>query len=435
MISNIKLSANDFQPGKKYIYALSGGIDSMVLLDLLIRKYLNPSQVKIVHVNHNLRAESLYEKEFIKKYCSEKGLECSIKTIAPEFWQTNNFNLEARARTKRYELLLNELKAESADKIITAHHQDDQIETIQLNYLRGCGLAGLAGMSTVKGKILRPLLKVSKAQIREYQQTHNLPFFEDHTNLDEKLLRNYIRINHNNHLNIESKREILSLGDLARNQYLSKLLDLGLVITHINSNYVSISKKWFCLKNDHTQSQIIHLLTQKTSLCRKKTIAEIQAAINSNKSGQTYKTKDLVLYIGTESISLIDKAYWDKTKSKPQTIHKFDPAKLSSSIEVSWLNQKWRITQTEAIYKIPLVCKNSAVTIEPLKSGDEIFFNNRLRNVNRHCKKYKIDLLSRRESFVIKQRNLVMAIPQLNLIAEPPLPIETHCYFQVTTLN
>jgi len=177
---------------KKLILALSGGIDSMVLADLL-------SQAKadfvVAHCNFHLRGEeSDGDEQFVRDYASRNGLTVYVKQFDTETYaKEQGISIEMAARDLRY-AWFEELRQQlQYDYIAVAHHADDQLETFFINLLRGAGIRGLKGMQPVNGHILRPLLDVSRAEIRQYAEEHHLEWREDHTNAETLYLRNKIR--------------------------------------------------------------------------------------------------------------------------------------------------------------------------------------------------------------------------------------------------
>ena len=177
---------------EKVILALSGGIDSMVLMDLLQK-----AKVEFVaaHCNFHLRGEeSDGDDWFVRKFAEKRGIQCFVKHFETEKYATNHgISIEMAARDLRYgwfEQLRQEL---GCDKIAVAHHADDQAETFFINLLRGAGLNGLKGMKPHNGVIIRPLLWASREQIRKYAVENHIVWREDHTNVESVYLRNRIR--------------------------------------------------------------------------------------------------------------------------------------------------------------------------------------------------------------------------------------------------
>lgn len=163
--------------------AVSGGVDSMVLLHLA--KDLPGVDLIVAHVDHNLREDSVQDKNLVKKVASEYGLDF-IATILD--LQTKS---EDEARKQRYAFLNKVKRAYDCQAVITAHHKDDVIETAIINIIRGTGRRGLTALKS--GEILRPLLDVDKSDVYDYARAHNLKWREDSTNVDTAYLRNYVR--------------------------------------------------------------------------------------------------------------------------------------------------------------------------------------------------------------------------------------------------
>ena len=178
--------------GDKIILALSGGIDSMVLADLLMK-----TKVEFVaaHCNFHLRGEeSDGDEKFVREYAERNGIQCFVKHFDTEQYAAEQgISIEMAARDLRY-TWFEELRQQLGyDKIAVAHHADDQAETFFINLLRGAGLRGLKGMQPQNGVIIRPLLWASREQIRQYAIENQITWREDHTNAETVYLRNKIR--------------------------------------------------------------------------------------------------------------------------------------------------------------------------------------------------------------------------------------------------
>ena len=177
---------------EKIILALSGGIDSMVLADLLLK-----AKVEFVaaHCNFHLRGEeSDGDEKFVRDYAERNGIQCFVKHFETEKYAAEHgISIEMAARDLRY-AWFEELRQQlNYDKIAVAHHADDQAETFFINLLRGAGLNGLKGMKPQNGVVIRPLLWASREQIRKYAVENQILWREDHTNAESVYLRNKIR--------------------------------------------------------------------------------------------------------------------------------------------------------------------------------------------------------------------------------------------------
>lgn len=173
--------------------ALSGGVDSVVLLHLLCRlREKNPAfDLSAVHIHHGLQKVADEWGVFCQNLCDKWQIPLNIQKVTID--KRLGLGVEAAARNARYEVFSGSLKP----VIALAHHQNDQIETFFLSVLRGGGVRGMSAMPCVRqlnDKILwRPLLNISRQQIELYAKNNNLPFVEDPTNTDPAYTRNYLR--------------------------------------------------------------------------------------------------------------------------------------------------------------------------------------------------------------------------------------------------
>lgn len=173
--------------------ALSGGVDSVVLLHLLwrLKEQNRAFDLSAVHIHHGLQAVADEWVVFCQNLCDKWQIPLTIQKVTID--KNSGLGIEAAARAARYQVFSGCLK----NVIALAHHQNDQIETFFLSVLRGGGVRGLSAMPVVRflnDKILwRPLLGVSRAEIEEYAKMHNLPFVEDPSNTNPYYLRNYLR--------------------------------------------------------------------------------------------------------------------------------------------------------------------------------------------------------------------------------------------------
>lgn len=180
---------------EKVVIAVSTGVDSMVLLDLM-RNYTS-AKIIVAHVNHGKRKESLEEEKFINKYCLDNSIPIYVYHIKKEEIKDGNF--QEKARAIRYSFFKDIMKKEDAQILLLAHHLNDDIETMIFRLQRGSNLKGFAGINdSVKiegGIILRPLLKVLKKDIIEYAKENSIKYYEDSSNNTDDYSRNKIRHN------------------------------------------------------------------------------------------------------------------------------------------------------------------------------------------------------------------------------------------------
>lgn len=181
-----------FLNNKKLLVAVSGGIDSMVLADLISKSGYD---ITLAHCNFNLRGkESDGDEDFIRQYASDNTLPFFIThfdTVA--FASDNKVSIQIAARQLRYIWFSQLLEENNLDYLITAHHLDDNIETFLINFIRGTGIEGLTGIPQLNDTIIRPLLPFTRAEIEAYAKSNNIKWREDSSNASDKYLRNTLR--------------------------------------------------------------------------------------------------------------------------------------------------------------------------------------------------------------------------------------------------
>ena len=183
-----------FPRGGKVLCAVSGGLDSMCLLDFLCRQ--REFSVTAAHFNHRLRgAEADRDEQFVRDYCAARGIPfLSGSGDTRALAEQEGLSVEEAARRLRYDFLNKAAEDGNYDAIFTAHHADDNAETVLLNLIRGTGSAGLAGIPQVRGKVCRPFLRVPRAELADYAAAHGVPHVEDATNADpDAAARNALR--------------------------------------------------------------------------------------------------------------------------------------------------------------------------------------------------------------------------------------------------
>ena len=181
--------------GGLLLCAVSGGRDSVCLLHYLAN--LAPGRgfsVAAAHLNHKMRPEAQRDEDFVRTLC--RKLDVPFYTEAVPVYETAEqwgLGVEETGRRLRYDFLQRTADAIGAERIATAHHAQDQAETVLLNLLRGTGPEGLAGIPPVRGRIVRPLLQTSRREIEDYLEEHGLSHVEDSTNQDTHYARNRLR--------------------------------------------------------------------------------------------------------------------------------------------------------------------------------------------------------------------------------------------------
>ena len=315
-IQNIK-EKRLFEPDQKVLLAISGGIDSMVLLHLFEKSGYNYG---IAHCNFQLRGdESDQDEEFVKKQVLIHGVPAFFETFETrEYAAINGVSIEMAARELRYAFFEKIRIDNGFDYIVTAHHQDDLIETFFLNLSRKTGIKGLTGIKDKAGKIIRPLLFTDRIAIENYAQTNYIDFREDSSNNEVVFQRNFLR--HKilplfSELNPSFKKNILaSIDNLkdAEKVYSSVLLSEKIDVVSKNGNEILINIEGI-QKVPHPEILLFEILSEYNF--NSTVVDEIYNSL-STESGKKFYSKTHRLVKDRESlfVSLIkekeDKIYY-----------------------------------------------------------------------------------------------------------------------------
>ncbi len=297
MLSKINDYLNKYnliQKGESIVVALSGGVDSMVLFHSLKSMGFN---VIVAHVNHKKRIESDMEEENIIKLCESTNTPYEILHL-----DKINTNFEATAHNKRYEFFINVAKKYKALYIATAHHQDDNAETILMNIMSGSNMYGYGGISKDliidNVHIIRPLLFLSKDEIKVWAKDNNITYYEDYTNSLDDFTRNRIR----HHIIPVLKKECPNFLDRT-NAYSNQIHEAfefirGISIKYLLDNRDQINTKSFSDLHPFLKKDIICLLLEKYNVLRSENlINDLLSVISNNKPQLEYSLKGNLTFI------------------------------------------------------------------------------------------------------------------------------------------
>ena len=280
------------EPGK-YVVAVSGGVDSIALLNMLSKQ--NDIDLIVAHFDHGIRKDSTKDRVFVQALAKKYGLPF-------EFAEGNlgSTTSEAVARQVRYAFLHSVKDKFGAQAIVTAHHQDDLIETAIINLLRGTGRKGLTALSS-RDDVVRPLLHVPKVEILEYAKEHGLKWHEDITNQETKYLRNYVRHEILPKFSDKQKQHLMDIVEKQKtlNTNLDELLQL---------KDKELDRKWFVGLPHGVAKEVMAAWLRGQGLREFDRAAIERAVVGAKTAGLGKKVevkKGVLLEVGREKLALV----------------------------------------------------------------------------------------------------------------------------------
>ena len=384
----------------KCILAISGGIDSIVLLHVLLKiKDQFNLDIVLFHINYNMNQNSSNSELLCRKLGEDTKNNIVIKNI-----KLSNKNFESNAREYRYNHINDYAKENNINYIFTAHHMDDQIETLYMKYQDNSDWVSKIGIREKYDKIIRPMLNVSKKEIIDYAKKNQLKWIEDLSNYDTKYRRNNVRINV---LPKIMKKNPIFIKNLIKNSNQNKIKigKLKLVNKINRLRYIQNKKFAFVsiLNDIHKSIDIIELKLFYQSICLKMFNRKI------NKSRKYWVSLHLfLLNAKTGSIFIINK---ELTIMKDRSIHylylnhyiKPQTQKLNKS-NIKWYDTNFIVdnkkynnqTKTSiATFYLPRKYYKEGLLIRNWKYGDKAYHNNRSISLKKIFIKNKISLFDK----------------------------------------
>ena len=309
---------NMISKGEKIVVAVSGGPDSMALLNALINlKEKLQCELVVAHVNHMIRAVADSETEYVKEFCKSRGIECFVKKVdVTSLANELKIGTEEAGRNVRYEFFDEIFNKVNADKIAIAHNANDNAETVLMNVLRGTGISGLKGIEPIRDdKFIRPLIETERADIEKYCEDMELNPKFDESNKDNTYTRNKIRNLLIPFLKEEFNPSVVEglnrLSDLAsqENKYIEEIVnkEYANILVSTDSEKIVLNLKKFNELDDFIKGKIIMLcvlnLFGSTKGIEKKHIEDIIKLCDRN-IGNKYITpnKSVKFFVGKGNI-------------------------------------------------------------------------------------------------------------------------------------
>ncbi len=225
--------------GAKVVVAFSGGKDSLSLLDYLMRNRSSLDiEIYAIHINHNLRDDSINDENFCIDYCDKNSINLIIKSVTIDKLIISKIGIEGAAREARYTLFDEYLSLIDGDFIFTAHTLDDQLESFFIDVMTGVSIYTLGGIWERKDKVFRPMLSITSDEVNEYLINSGLEPIFDSSNNDKRFIRNRVR------------SEIISLIKKDKSNIINSILNIQRESRELNSIKYSILKHAILIKSN-----------------------------------------------------------------------------------------------------------------------------------------------------------------------------------------
>lgn len=294
-----------FSHEDKILLAVSGGVDSMVMLSVFVRLGYN---IGVAHCNFGLRGEeSDADTTMVLEECAKLGIICHSERFDTlgEMERTGD-SMEMTARRQRYAWFNELCRTEGYKVIAVAHHSNDSIETFFINLLRGTGLRGLTGINRQYGKVVRPLLYASRKDILEYAKQNHIPYREDSSNLSTKYLRNKIRLGLLPMLQeINPRFNALMRGNLYRLNNAQQFIDAAIdnireSAVHSENGIDTINVS--AISEIYPRDFVIYELLNSTYGFKGDVVEELNKALKKGATDRRFYARDYVAYLDRGNI-------------------------------------------------------------------------------------------------------------------------------------
>jgi len=361
-----------------FLLSFSGGLDSTSMASLLLEmrdKYI--IKIGFAHINHHSHSKS----DNFEKFCFQYSHINNVYFHLNELFFKSKHNFEARAREERYKILMKIAKKHQYNFILTAHHQDDQLETIYMKKLDGSDWISQIGIREKMGKLRRPFLHISKEKIKVYAKKNNISWIEDPTNSNMKIRRNKIR------------HELLPKA-YEKDKYLKEFL-----LDKAQENVIRLEKVASKLKRDKENLIFAHshnILEINCKALKKYSLEELKLVIyhyslsllkiklNPQSGGLWIEFQDFIKKSNTGAIFLIDRLTFIMNRNIIIVINHYDdlnvPEKLRLCDNLLWHSGKFKISMQRSIklsssknqFLVPNYLYNKGLYIRSWKHGDRI---------------------------------------------------------------
>ena len=406
MQNRITLNLKTLIDNKKphFLLAVSGGIDSMVLLNFFQKNH-ESFTFSVAHINHNYHSDSKKMENLVKNQCDKMNSDLIIENI---FLKEVNSNIESNFRKMRYSKLEEIRKRIKADFILTAHHADDQVETILMKILNSSGVEGLQGFRKLNQNIIRPMFNISKREISDYASLNNVKFIDDPTNCDDLFTRNFLRMNV-----IPQLKKIKNDIHIPFNNFTDRIDEVHDLITFnvqnfcnsdsyiVRKNTIEINKSEFYTLPFLVQLRIISNLCLNAKNSFSKTdIREIKDLFRKNLSGSSKVLNEKTILVDRNSLFIYNDTI-DGIFSNVKAGEEFNGVNFSFFWDFNKAPKNF--TNDKEVEYIDASKINNNLVIRSVRDSDSFLplGMNGKKKVKKYLKDRNLSFLKRKESLVV----------------------------------
>ena len=392
---------------ESYVLAVSGGVDSMVLLEQffqLQKKY--PIIITVVHIHHHLRQESDEEEVMVREFCRKRNL--SVEVCHWEEGSSQNSGIEEKARQFRYEKLKESQQKHHASYVVVAHHADDQAETVLMKLTRGSTLEGIAGMKPMRpfgeGYLIRPFLTVDKKVLYEYASMHPILYSEDTTNQSVAYTRNRFRQEMIPLFKKENPKFNQKIQEFTKTLQEQQELIGTITYQWMEQALVELPNGWSWNKDSYLKQPIglqkvilVEISKKIGGLLSTKNVSDIHKAILSDTSQLSLNLpKEWIFQKRYQQLFLV------KKEVEAITYKEFRVEKFQTEDIVLSKNERVSFTKEEG-WEMMVSCEDFPLIIRRRKSGDSLLLrSNQHQSLRRYCINEKIPKEERKKLWIVE---------------------------------
>ncbi|WP_027375747.1 tRNA lysidine(34) synthetase TilS [Kaistella palustris] len=384
----------DFKTSR-FLLAVSGGVDSMVLLHFFNELGLD---IQVAHINYGLRGkDSDADEELVKKYCKKYRFPFHLYTVSPDDARPDN-SIQMWARELRYNFFRSIKAKENIGFVVTAHHLNDELETFIINLSKAAGIKGLSGIPENENAVLRPLLKFSKAEIYGFAESNGIDFREDLSNKKDTYLRNRIRntvvpdllkVNQNF---LENFGKSITYLKETKNYVQEKIAETECRILYQEGELTFLRRKEFFAESDFAQLEIL----RKFGFNDKTQIQKIQTA----ETGKSFFSPEYRLLVDSDTLVLHKIGHQDLPVENIEMILKNTGSKIIlPSDERDGLqtfgNINWKLDAALLHFPLKITTPNQSDFFYPIGMTGK-------KKVAKFFKDEKIPILARQKTWILR---------------------------------